>query len=80
MVYLDTHSLSVPVNYVERVHMFDIPTSLREHAHCSLNDLSGDEWWTVGEFRYEDGADYETAVARRVMRSGRVTVEYGIEV
>lgn len=78
MVVPDTHPLTVPDRYVSRVHMFDIPASLREHAAYSLNDLSGDQWWTVGEFRYA-GEDYDTAVARRVLRDGRVVVEYGIE-
>lgn len=80
MVHPDTHPITSPDGYVKRVHMFDIPAPLREHAHYALNDLSGDGWWTVGEFRYEGEGCYDTAVARRVMRGGHVVVEYGIEV
>lgn len=78
MVFPDTHPVTVPDRYVRQVHMFDIPAGLREHAAYSLNSLSGGEWWTVGEFRYE-GEDFDTAVARRVLRGSRMVVEYGVE-
>lgn len=78
MVYPDTHPLTVDSTYVRQVGMFHIPAALRQHAYESLGDLSGDEWWTVGEFRYA-GQDYDTAVARRILRDGRMTMEFGIE-
>lgn len=78
MVFPDTHPLSVPDTQVRRVHMFDVPATLRQHAHESLHSLCGEQWWTVGEFRYTR-QDYDTAVARRVTRDGHTTVEYGIE-
>lgn len=78
LAYLDTHPLTVPDRYVTRVHMFDVPAVLRDHACTSLDALSGDEWWTVGEFRYQ-GEDFDTAVARRVLREGCMAVEFGIE-
>lgn len=78
MVFPDTHPLTVPTQHVRHVHMFDVPATLRQHAHESLHTLSGEEWWTVGEFRYTR-QDYDTAVARRVTRDGHMTVEYGIE-
>lgn len=76
MVYSDTHPIVLPAEYVKRVHMFDVPAPLREHAHNSLAGLEGDVWWTLGEFRYSGEADYDTAVCRR-NRQGQV--EYGIE-
>lgn len=76
MAHPDTHPLVVPAKYVKRVHMFDIPAPLREHAHNSLAELSGDVWWTLGEFRYAGEADYDTAVCRRNRRG---QIEYGID-
>ena len=76
MVHPDTHPIATPDAYVKRVHMFDVPAPLRDHAHASLGELSGDEWWTVGEFRYAGEFCYDTAVARR---NERGQVEYGIE-
>lgn len=73
-VYTDPAPLPVTTGTVQRVHMFDVPASLREHAVYALGDLSGGQWWTVGEFRYTDSPDYETAVARRV----GAQVQYGI--
>lgn len=78
MVYPDTHPVTVPERYVTRVHMFDIPAALREHAAYALGELSGGEWWTVGEFRYA-GEDFDTAIARRVLVGGRMVIEYGVE-
>lgn len=78
MVIPDTHPLTVPGRSVRRVHMFDVPTTLRQHAHEALHALSGEEWWTIGEFRYTR-EDYDTAVARRVMVAGSMIIEYGIE-
>lgn len=75
----DTHPVTVADKWVKRVHVFDIPVTLREHAHNVLSDLSGDEWWTVGELRYSGQPEYDTAVARRVLRNGRMAVEFGIE-
>lgn len=71
----DTHPTTLPAAFVTRVHMFDIPATLREHAAYALGDLSGDEWWTVGEFRYAGESFYDIAVARR----DRATILYGIE-
>jgi hypothetical protein len=79
MGYMDDRPLALRDVDVKRVHMFDIPVLLREHAHATLGDVHGAGWWTIGEFRYVGGTDYETAVARRVMSGGRMTVEYGIE-
>lgn len=76
MAHPDTHPVTTPGEYVKRVHMFDVPTSLREHASYALGELSGREWWTVGEFRYEGEACYDTAVARRTDKG---VIEYGIE-
>jgi hypothetical protein len=76
MAYPDAHPLTVPDRFVTRVHMFDVPATLREHAHNALGDLSGNVWWTVGEFRYAGEGCYETAVA---CRNRRGQVEYGIE-
>jgi hypothetical protein len=78
MVFPDTHPLTVPDARVRRVHMFDVPALLRQHAHESLHTLSGEEWWTIGEFRYTR-EDYDTAVARRAMVAGNMIIEYGIE-
>lgn len=74
-----TQPMWIPVHHVRRVHMFDIPAVLRERANYSLNGLAGNEWWTVGEFRYA-GEGYDMAIARRVTRGGRTVVEYGVEV
>lgn len=80
MAHTDAAPLMTREQDVKRVGMFDVPAPLREHAHVVLTDLSGGVWWTVGEFRYAGESDYDTAVARRVMRSGRMTVEYGVEI
>jgi hypothetical protein len=79
MVYPDVAPLTVGDRWVTRAHVMDIPATLREHACTFLDRQAADgAWWTVGEFRYY-GGDYVTAVARRVLRAGRVAVEYGIE-
>ena len=82
MVYTDSDPCRVSAerpDYVERVHMFDVPSTLRAYACTFLDGEAADGvWWTVGEFRYA-GEDYITAFARRVIRDGRVTVDYGIE-
>lgn len=79
MVFPDVAPLAVTDDHVSRVHMFDVPSPLRVHACTFLDGQAADgQWWTVGEFRYE-GEDYGTAFARRVLRDGRVTVDYGIE-
>lgn len=75
MTIPDTHPMTLPAAFVTRVHMLDVPASLRAHAAYALGELSGDEWWTVGEFRYEGEEYYDTAVARRV--AGQI--QYGIE-
>lgn len=75
----ESHPVTVRDRYVTRVHMFDIPTSLRNHAYQTLDALSGGEWWTVGEFLYTGESCYDVAVARRVMREGRMVIEYGVE-
>lgn len=80
MAFPDASPLVIAECDVQRVHMFDVPSPLREHAHESLGELSGGEWWTVGEFRYADESEYSTAVAKRVMVAGRMVVEYGVEI
>lgn len=79
MAYPDTHPLTVPDRYVRPVGLFEVPPLLREHAYAALGDLSGGQWWTVGEFRYQGEGCYDTAVARRVLREGRMAVEFGVE-
>lgn len=84
MVYADSNPCRVSAEYpdhVKRVHMFDVPSTLRAHACTFLDTQAADEtWWTVGEFRYAGACeDYQTAYARRVIRDGRVQVDYGIE-
>lgn len=76
MVHRDADPILMPAEYVKRVHMFDVPASLREHAHNLLADVCGDVWWTLGEFRYSGEDCHETAVCRRNRRG---QVEYGIE-
>lgn len=83
MVHTDINPLQVVStghpDPIDQVHMFDVPTTLRMHACTFLDGQAADgTWWTVGEFRYA-GEDYITAFARRVLRDGRVTVDYGIE-
>ena len=82
MVYTDSNPCKVSAerpDYVKRVHMFDVPTTLRTYACTFLDGEAADEtWWTVGEFRYV-GEDYITAFACRVYRDGRIQVDYGIE-
>jgi hypothetical protein len=75
MVHPYANPVTVDDRWVYRVHMFDVPTPLREFASGVITPLSGDEWWTIGEFRYADGLDYVTAVARW----RRAGIEYGIE-
>lgn len=79
MVHPDTHPLTVEAAHVRPVHLSFVPAPLREHAAYALNDLSGGQWWTVGEFRYRGEGEYDTAVARRVLRDGCMAVEYGLE-
>lgn len=79
MCHPDSQPVMADDRDVRRVHMLDVPTPLRQHAYESLGDMSGDQWWTVGEFRYTDEPEYDTAVARRVMRNGRMAVEFGVE-
>jgi len=74
MAYPDACPLVVMGADVERVHMFDIPTSLRDHAAKVITPMSGEAWWTIGEFRYA-GEDYATAVAQW----SRAGVTFGIE-
>lgn len=82
MVYTDSDPCRVSAerpDYVRRVHMFDVPSTLRAYACTFLDREAADgTWWTIGEFRYA-GEDYITAFARRVVRDGRVTVDYGVE-
>lgn len=80
MVYPDMQPLTARNEDVRRVHMFDIPAPLREHACSVLDAREGGVWFSVGEFRYEGRADHDTAVARRVLRNGRMAVEYGVEI
>lgn len=61
--------------FVTRVHMFDVPAQVREHAWDALGDMSGGMWWTVAEFRYAGQRVYDIAVARRVGSQ----IHYGIE-
>lgn len=75
MTYPDAHPICVPVRHVKQTTMSAIPAPLREHAQACLSAVSGDEWWTIGEFRYA-GEDYTTAVARWK----RTGIEYGIEI
>lgn len=75
---------------VKRVHMFDVPTVLREHAHAVVSGEPGTGWRAVGEFHVTDGSygtdrnalrgACVTVVARRVVRGGAVSVEYGVEI
>lgn len=74
MVYPDTAPLVAPDTAVKRVHMFDVPTVLRDHAASVVTAVSGDHWWTVGEFRYAD-EDYVTAYAQW----SRAGVTFGID-
>jgi hypothetical protein len=78
MAYPEDFPSTVPGGYVTRAHMFDVPGVLRERAVHVLGTREGGVWWTVGEFRYA-GEDFSQAVARRVMRDGRMVVEYGLE-
>lgn len=64
MVFPDTNPLRVHDEDIRYVHMFDVPTALRNRAYQALDLLPWYEWWTVGEFRYA-GEDYVTAVAHR---------------
>lgn len=80
MAYADDSPLTLRDQDVKRVHMFDVPTTLRDHACSVLGGMSGGVWWTIGEFRYVGECDYDTAVARRVMRDGRMAIEYGVEI
>lgn len=79
MVFPDAHPIVMPDEYAKRVHMFDIPASLREHACTVLDTLSGGVWWSIGEFRYAGDMDFTTATARRVLVNGRMAVQYAIE-
>jgi hypothetical protein len=78
MAHPDTMPLVVADRYVKRVHMFDVPAPLREHAHAVvLLSRQGGVWFTLGEFRYAGQTCHESAVCRR---NGRGQVEYGIEI
>jgi len=79
MVCPDTHPLTVPDRFVRPVSLFEVPPLLRDYAYQALGDMSGGQWWTVGEFRYQGEEWHDTAVARRVLREGRMTVEFGTE-
>ncbi len=73
----DTHPIEISGAGVERVHMFDVPASLREHAHYMLGELSGNVWWSLGTFLAQGETLLDSAVCRRNERS---QVEYGVEV
>lgn len=79
MVYPDMQPLAARDQDVRRVSLFDIPTTLRQHAYGMVDAWEVGEWYSVGEFRYAGGDGFETAVARRCLRNGRLGVEYGIE-
>lgn len=74
MVYPDASPIMAPDTAVKRVHMFDVPTGLRDHAATVITHMSGDHWWTIGEFRYE-GEDYTTAYGQW----SRAGVTFGID-
>ncbi len=76
MVHPDSHPVTVANRWVTRVGGCDIPDPLREFAAGVITAMSGDEWWTIGDFRYADNPHtYVTAVARW----RRAGIEYGIE-
>lgn len=79
MIYPDAAPITVDAEHVRAARAGEVPTLLREHARETLHTLAGDEWWTLGEFRYLGEYDYDTAVARRVTREGHSSIEYGIE-
>ena len=49
---LDREPTFVPPGRVERLDVFDVPTSVREHAWTMLNSAPGvgEHWWTMGVF------------------------------
>lgn len=62
---------------VERLHVFDVPTTLREHAHNVLPIQREDEsvtWWTIGRMPVDGVSRW--VVAHR-MPGGAVA--YGLE-
>ena len=81
MVYPDTAPIQFPAgaDYVRAVPITLVPEPIRMSAYAFLDQQAADgRWWAVGEFRYS-GGDYVTAAARRVLRNGRVAVEFGVE-
>lgn len=79
MAHTDGMPLRVDDRDVTPAHMLEIPVPLRDHAVSFLDTAEAGQWWTVGEFRYAGDTEYDTAVARRVMRDGRLAVQYGVE-
>lgn len=73
--------LAVLDSEVKAIPMPDVPASIREHAYGVLDTMGeaygyrSEVWWTVGEC----GPEFETLVARRVMRDGRLVVQFGKE-
>lgn len=74
-VVVDGLPTRVGDRFITRVHMFDVPAEVREHAAYALGDLSGSTWWTVAAFRYDGHDMHDTAVARRV----GAQIQYGIK-
>lgn len=76
---VDTHPVTVRDRDVEPIALRDVPSELREAAATALGSLSGDEWWTVGEFLDDGETLSDTLVARRVLVGGRMAIQYGVE-
>jgi hypothetical protein len=77
---VDHDPMGVRDQDVKRAHMFSIPVKLRAHACTMLDDLPGGQWFSVGEFQTGTADGQHTAVARRVLVDGWMTVQYGVEV
>ncbi len=78
-LHVDSEPMRVRDVSVERVHMFDVPAGLRAHAASIIDGLPVGEWHTLGAFMDDGETLHDTAVVRRVMRDGRLVMEYGIE-
>jgi hypothetical protein len=76
---VDTHPVTIDSRYVVPVGMFEIPATLRQHAHEVLGDMSGGEWWTIGEFLADGETLADTAVARRRRDAGEMVIVFGVE-